>query len=60
MEKVYLGTAQYDGGWYAYLVEVHSHKTIMETALCNYALQALVLARRWARENERVIDWTIF
>ena len=57
MEKVYLDTAQYDGGWYAFLVEVFSHKTIMETSTCNTELQAVVYARRWARENERVIAW---
>jgi hypothetical protein len=59
MEKVYLGTAQYDGGWYAYLTEVLSHKCIMETSTCSYELQALVLARRWARDNGRVIAYTI-
>jgi hypothetical protein len=57
MEKVYLGTAQYDGGWYSYLVEVHSHNTVKESTLHNTELQAIIEGRRWARDNERIILW---
>lgn len=59
MEKVYLGTAQYDGGWYAYLTEVLSHKCILETTLCNTELQAVVAAREWASAYGRVIAYSL-
>ena len=59
MEKVYLGTAQYDGGWYAYLTEVLSHKCIKESTLYNSELQAIAELRNWARDNGRVIAYSL-